>query len=281
VTRKQDLPWNQATVWDGRLVSAIVAVEAAGAALMIMRGQPVAAKETGDQLKTAVDLAAEGWVLGYLRGLYPDDAFLAEEAFEAGTLPWSAPNAFWTVDALDGTRSFVEGYDGFCVQVAYVCEGTPVVAAIHEPTAGATFVAAHGAGAYRRVLGQAWCRLACKASPDWPKHPRFIDSTPPGGAVGALRQRLGGTFVECGSIGLKICRIAEDRADLFIKELRFKLWDVTPGDLVLREAGGKLGLWEGGTIPYGADAVYLRNLVAAPASLFQLAVGDLTSSSSV
>jgi 3'-phosphoadenosine 5'-phosphosulfate (PAPS) 3'-phosphatase len=87
--------------------------------------------------------------------------------------------------------------------------------------------------------------------------------------------RVSGEFIECGSIGLKICRVADGSADVFAKELTFKLWDVAPGDLILREAGGRLGLWTGEAIPFNTKQVYFENLLAAPSGLFELVMEEL------
>ncbi len=240
---------------DGRLAAALCAVRGAGAALSAVRGRSDRGVEVGDQLKTAVDRAAEGWVLGYLEGSFPGDAFLAEERFEAEAVPEAealarvrGAGAFWTIDALDGTRSFIDGFDGYCVQVAYLRDGVPMVAAIDEPASGLTWAAIAGAGAHLCDRG-AWRRVAPRAVADWPLAPRFIDSTPPRGPVGQVVARRGGLFVECGSIGVKAIRVARGDADVFAKDLRFKLWDVAPADLVLRETGNLLGTWNGAPIP--------------------------------
>lgn len=256
-----------------RLAAALCAVRGAGAALMAVRGRTTKGAEIGDQLKTAVDRAAEGWVLGYLEAAFPGDAFLAEERYEA-TGAWDPPAAFWTVDALDGTRSFIDGFDGFCVQVAYLRGGVPVVAAIDEPAFGITWGAVAGHGAHVLRAG-GWSRVSPRALSSYPDHPRFIDSTPPRGPVGAVVARRSGRFVEHGSIGAKAVRVAGDEADVFAKDLRFKLWDVAPADLVLRETGGKLGTWDGAPIPYTGTQVAIRGLLAAPEGLFEQVVSDL------
>ena len=84
---------------------------------------------------------------------YPADAILAEEAFEQKKAAWTAPASFWTVDALDGTASFVDGFEGFCIQAAYIVDGAPVLGVIHEPVRQMTYWAIRGAGAYRRTAG--------------------------------------------------------------------------------------------------------------------------------
>ena len=270
------LPWSQQDRLTNRVAVALDAVQAAGAALMVLRQGPVESREgEGGQLKTGVDLAAEGWVGGYLHGSFPCDEYLCEEAFENAGLPWTAPESFWTIDALDGTRSFVEGFDGFCVQTAWVSNGRPVVSAIYEPAAGASFVAIAGQGAFHCAAGGEWRRLRCQPMPDWPAAPRFVDSIPPRDVVGDLMARRNARFVECGSIGLKACRVAEGRADIYAKRLRFKLWDVAPPQVVITEAGLKLGRWNGRPISYDTPEVYFQNILVAPDGLFERVAAEL------
>jgi 3'-phosphoadenosine 5'-phosphosulfate (PAPS) 3'-phosphatase len=83
--------------------------------------------------------------------------------------------------------------------------------------------------------------------------------------------------VECGSVGLKIARVAENAADVYAKDFRFRLWDVAPGDVLLREAGGRIGLWDGSPIAYNGDQVEWRRLLAVPGNDFGGAVAALGS----
>ena len=43
-------------------------------------------------------------------------------------------------------------------------------------------------------------------------------------------------YIECGSIGLKNFKVAENSAHLFVKNVTVRDWDVAPGDLILSEA---------------------------------------------
>lgn len=258
------------------MVAAREAAKSAGAGLMALRGGSAGGMEgAGGQLKTAVDSAAEGWVLGYLKALYPDDCFLCEERFERSSGEWNAPSAYWTVDALDGTRSFVEGFDGFCVQVAYVADGEVSLGVVHEPVRGVTYSAVAGQGAFVQHGEATLESLRLTNGGYWPPEPVFVDSTPPKGVVARVMKKRAARFMECGSIGVKICRVSDGSADVFAKALTFKLWDTAPGDAILRESGGRLGTWSGETIPYGGRQVYFDNILAAEESLFSLVVNDL------
>ncbi len=244
---------------------------------MALRGRGMEGREAaGGQLKTAADHVSEERVYGCLREQFPSDHFLCEERFEQSGLEWTAPGAFWTIDALDGTRSFVEGYDGFCVQVAYVEGGRVMLGVVHEPVRGVSFWAVRGQGAYWQAGNSGTPgRLNIRRTTKWPPDPVFADSTRPGGDVGRFMAARNGRFLECGSIGLKIIRVAEGAAHVYAKALTFKLWDVAPGDLILEEAGGRLGLWDGSPIPYGGTRVRFENILAAPEALFQDAAGFL------
>lgn len=259
-----------------RLASAIAAVTSAGAALLELRGAALRAEEQGSQLKTAFDLAAEGWVLGLLRGQHAGDRFLAEERHaEQGA--WSpGDGTYWTVDALDGTRSYVEGYDGFCVQVAFVEAGRPVIGVIAEPVARVCYAAAVGLGAQRLHLDAGvWQPLAERSLASWPQQPRFVDSTRPGGRVGELFRQRNARHVECGSVGLKACRVAAGEADVYAKAFRFRLWDVAPAEVILGETGSSLRLWSGRRLDYGQAPVEHENLVVAPRGLMPSIVESL------
>jgi 3'(2'), 5'-bisphosphate nucleotidase len=265
-----------ASTWSERVSVARTAAECAGAGLMALRGRALGARTAGDQLKTAADAAAEGWVLGYLESFFPEDPVLSEERFEREGVEWAAPNAYWTVDALDGTRSFAEGFDGFCTQIAWVEAGVVRVGVVHVPVERVTYLAAEGCGAYRIDPDGRCRRLGVEGSGTWPEEPVFVDSTPPGGPVGTLFARHGGRLLECGSIGLKACRVADGAADVFAKELRFKLWDVAPADRILQEAGGRLGLWTGDGLAYDGRQVVYRDLLAAGSELFRRVAEELS-----
>jgi fructose-1,6-bisphosphatase/inositol monophosphatase family enzyme len=262
--------------WAKRLDVAIAAVRAAGAALIELRGTIRGEEADGGQLKTSTDLAAEGWVLGFLQGSYPDELYLAEERHERSGMAWQGADVYWTIDALDGTRSYVEGFPGFCVQVAFIDRGQPRLGVIGEPVTGAIYIAAEGAGAWKLVGGQA-TRL--RGSTVQLRQPglRFVDSTRPSGPIGALFDANQGQFVECGSVGLKIVRVAEDAADVYAKRFTYKLWDVAPGEVLLREVGATLGTWNGKPIDYAGGRTHYTSVLAASSALYADLAAELGS----
>ena len=69
-------------------------------------------------------------------------------------------------------------------------------------------------------------------------------------------------YYECGSISLKICNIAENKADLFVKDMQPRDWDMAAPDLVLSEAGGEITNINGKSIIYGKSNRKHNGLIA-------------------
>jgi 3'-phosphoadenosine 5'-phosphosulfate (PAPS) 3'-phosphatase len=72
--------------------------------------------------------------------------------------------------------------------------------------------------------------------------------------------------MECGSISLKICKVAEQSADLFFKgrDVIIRDWDVAAPQVIIEEAGGFLTDINGNEIAYRGS--YERTGVVAAAS---------------
>ena len=81
-------------------------------------------------------------------------------------------------------------------------------------------------------------------------------------------------FVECGSVGLKICRVVEDAADVYAKRFTYKLWDVAPGEVLVREVGARLGSWRGEPIDYSGARTHFESVLVATAPLYDELVGS-------
>ena len=75
----------------------------------------------------------------------------------------------------------------------------------------------------------------------------FIDNTKtPHGITRKLMNSLNtNLYIESGSIGLKSVLVADGSADLFIKNVTVRDWDLAPAYVILSEVGGDLSLING------------------------------------
>jgi 3'(2'), 5'-bisphosphate nucleotidase len=184
----------------------------------------------GTQFKADADQRAHDAFVAALGRLAPTIPVVSEEDEQARAV--SRPDRYFLIDPIDGTASYARGFPSFVTQVALMDAGRPTMAAVHAPVLGVTWRAACGGGAF---LDDRRLRLA-------PRGARLlvIDNYPqPRGVADALVRLLPATgYLECGSIALKACRVADGTADVFVKDVAVYDWDVAPADLILSEAGG-------------------------------------------
>jgi 3'(2'), 5'-bisphosphate nucleotidase len=198
------------------------------------------------QFKAQADEMAHRELVTRLQALDPHLPIVSEE--DLGSQREERPQRYWLIDPIDGTASFAQGYDGFVTQVALIEEQAPSVAAIFAPAYSQLFTAERGRGAWRD--GE---RLQVNPG----AATTLIDNFPKAQGVAALIfQGLKLTrYLESGSIALKICRVADQTADLFVKDVPVRDWDLAPAHLVLEEAGGKLTDGQGKAVAYAGTFV--------------------------
>jgi fructose-1,6-bisphosphatase/inositol monophosphatase family enzyme len=209
-------------------------------------------KNPGD-LVTIADHEAEVRITDALRRAYPDALVLGEEATAADPTMLdrfrSAEHAF-TVDPVDGTKNFVHGSRDHAVMVAELRGGEVVRCWIWQPQHETAYVAERGAGAWGN--GQRLVR------PPLGEDLRGVTSRRSwlGRALGTLRA-LDLTWVCCG---VDYPKLVEGAAD-FALYRRAKPWDHAPGSLLLTEAGGFVGTFDGS--PYRPQHDPPLGLIAA------------------
>ena len=82
---------------------------------------------------TAADQKAEKIIVDGLRKLTPDIPVVAEEEISRGAEVNVSGNIFWLVDALDGTREFINKREEFTVNIALISEETPIIGVVGVP----------------------------------------------------------------------------------------------------------------------------------------------------
>jgi myo-inositol-1(or 4)-monophosphatase len=190
-----------------------------------------------------VDRAAEQALIAAIRKAYPGHGFLAEES---GAAP--GDDYTWVIDPLDGTTNFLHGFPQFAVSVACRHRGRAEVAVVFDPLRGELFTAERGAGTQ---LDGRRLRVSQRVSLDgaligtgfpfrenrrWLKPylamlERVMDAT-----AGVRRP---------GAASLDLAYVAAGRLDGFW-EAGLSPWDTAAGNLLITEAGGRVGNLTGG-----------------------------------
>lgn len=202
----------------------------------------VAGEWDGPQFKAQADLMAHEELTEKLANLAPDVPIISEESQAS----WVdiRPECHWLIDPIDGTASFVQGYSGFVTQVALIVDRVPQLAAICVPAFQSLYTAERGQGAFLNGV-----RLFREQT--FPPKV-LIDNYPePRGVTLQAYSELHFThYIECGSISLKICKVADGSADVFFKTVTIRDWDLAAAHLVMEETGGFLTDIYGNRIEY-------------------------------
>jgi len=200
-----------------------------------------------------------------LRPLRPSATWADE--FESA-LPTSGE--LWAIDALDGAVQYLHGLPHWCVSVALVRDGAPVLAVLHSPTLDETYAATLGGGATRngapiapadkRELIAAY--VATSSPPFVAQKPALVSLA--GRSLSAMLGTVGAVR-NLGAQAWQAADVAGGRLDAF--------WQYGADDvnfvgaaLLAREAGAIVSDAAGQPWRAGADSI----LVAAPSLHAQL-----------
>lgn len=184
---------------------------------------------------TAMDADVERFIRAAIAQRYPGEAVLGEEDGASGRL--DAGGRIWIVDPIDGTANYARGIAHYCVSIACVEDGQPLVGALHDPCHDRLYGAALGGGAWLGTQRLAVSPLASleAATVECGWSPRR-----PAADWLALVERVmssGCAVRRAGSGALGLADVAAGRVEAYC-ELHINSWDCAAGILLVREAGG-------------------------------------------
>jgi myo-inositol-1(or 4)-monophosphatase len=223
---------------------------------------PAHSKEHGD-IATAANNEAENSIVATIRSAFPEHAILGEES---GHIEGARDRAGfkWIVNPVDGTVNFLHGYPYFAVSVA-LAHGTEIThAVVFDPVRDELYTAVRGKGA--QLNGAPIRASSCMALDHalvgtyFPERqsPRMAEYLP---LFIALAARCPG-LRRAESASLDLAYVAAGRLDGFwVNSL--KPWDVAAGALLIKEAGGRVGDFAGGT-----DFLRASEVIAAAPGVF-------------
>ena len=158
----------------------------------------------------------------------------------------------WIVDPLDGTKEFIKRNGDFTVNIALVREGVPIAGVIYLPVQRDIYFAADGLGAYKLSDIIRWeedatlkgwiekaIRLPQKEERDLPVvvASRSHLSAETEEYIARLKQKYGGAQLVSRGSSIKICLVAEGRADVYPRFAPTMEWDTAAGHAIARAAG--------------------------------------------
>ena len=188
-----------------------------------------------------VDRAAEDAIIEILLEAYPDHEILAEESGVRGESEYQ-----WIIDPLDGTTNFLHSFPQYAVSIALLHKGVLNQAVIYDPARNDLFTATKGRGAYlndRRLRVSKETHLKNALIGTGFPYTNFTHIDAYMGMFRDLIQKTAG-LRRPGSAALDLAYTAAGRFDGFF-EIGLKPWDIAAGCLLVQEAGGLVGDFQG------------------------------------
>jgi len=234
-----------------RMMDALIdPVRVAGDAIMKIHASGVAARDKPDGSPvTDADEAAEAILLAALADVAPQIAVVSEENAESHAL--AAPDCFFLVDPIDGTKEFLrpDGSGAFTVNIGLIIDGAPVMGIVFAPAHDRLFTGIVGLGA-AETTNAIRREIAVRDVP--PTGPVAVASrSHRDDATNTWLADHGITETVSTGSSVKFCLVAAGEADVYPRFGPTMEWDTAAGDAVLRAAGGRMEYPQGGVFDYG------------------------------
>lgn len=248
---------------DTQLTRALIALaEKAGVAIMDIYHTDFDVEAKADESPlTQADLAAHRIIVEGLAQLTPDIPVFSEESdppdFEIRQ-QWSR---YWLVDPLDGTKEFVNRNGEFTVNIALIDNHQPVFGVVAVPVQSVVYTGDQTEGAFRYAAGEVEPITGRKRNDADPLV--VVASRSHGGErlekyMAALSATFGEVVRTPVGSSLKLCILAEGRADFYPRLGPTSEWDIAAAHAVLSAAGGSVWAADGSALTYNRKSSVLN-----------------------
>jgi 3'(2'), 5'-bisphosphate nucleotidase len=198
---------------------------------------------------------------------------LSEESGSVSYEERSRWTTYWLVDPLDGTKEFIKKNGEFTVNIALIENGVPIAGVVYVPVEQTLYLGlAHGIEGMERGAFKA--DSAAGKSFDALKDlfkPIRVSGSPKGSLkvvaskshcndetrefIAALQEKYGDPELVSRGSSLKLCMVAEGRADIYPRIAPTMEWDTAAAHAVVSAAGGAVFEYDDkiDATGYGAD----------------------------
>lgn len=180
---------------------------------------------------------------------------------EGKTIPYEERKEweyFWMVDPLDGTKEFVKRNGEFTVNIALIHNQQSLLGVIYVPVTDELYIGGEGIGAFK--IPKWGEKLSTEPLQHWlnDEHQLPKKSKRPFTIVGSRshmspeteafieekRKEKGEVELISKGSSLKLCMVAEGRADCYPRFAPTMEWDTAAGQAIVEAMGGKVMEWE-------------------------------------
>jgi len=201
---------------------------------------------------TEADIASHQILNTGLVKLNNNIPILSEEGNDAAK---QEESLFWLIDPLDGTKEFINKNGEFTVNIALIEQGAPILGIVFSPAVEENYYGAINIGAFKikgtertNILPNKQkedeCLVTLSKSHKSKEDEWFIDE---------CKKRFGVVHEIPTGSSLKLCKVAEGKADIYSRLGPTYQWDIAAGQAVVESAGGVVNDLSGNPLSYKFD----------------------------
>ena len=214
-----------------------------------------------DHPVTDADLRANECIHAIIQQAFPNDGWLSEETRDSSDR--LGRRRVWIVDPLDGTKEFIEKIPEFCVSIALVEDGVPIVGVIYNPISSELFSAARGLGMYRNGTQRRTSETSDLAN----TRVLVSRSETARGEWSLFKNSF--RLVPTGSVAYKLALVAAGVGDATCTLTPKHEWDVCAGAALVCEAGGQIADCNGQPLKFNQPDPIFPGMIATNGRLFE------------
>ncbi|MDW7550947.1 3'(2'),5'-bisphosphate nucleotidase CysQ [Pseudoalteromonas peptidolytica] len=206
---------------------------------------------------TEADLAAHKVILAGLKELTPELPILSEES---AVIDWEERRqwqSYWLVDPIDGTKEFIKKNGEFTVNIALINNGEPILGVVHAPALNESYLAEQSIGAFKQT-GEARIELKVTTKPNQGVIKVVGSRSHPSADLAQYLTRFEQVDMVPKGSSLKLCLVAEGKADVYPRLGPTSEWDTGAGHAVANIAGASVAQLNGEPLRYNQKADYLN-----------------------
>ncbi|MFZ1889347.1 MAG: 3'(2'),5'-bisphosphate nucleotidase CysQ [Candidatus Binataceae bacterium] len=207
-----------------------------------------------DNPVTQADLEADHAIKRILHEPFPEYGWLSEET--ADSADRLERRRVWIVDPLDGTKEFINGVPEFCVAIALIEDGEPILGVTYNPIRREMFWGARGLGCHlnRKRVRVSRTRLLHRAK---------VLASRSEAARGEWQVFHGRLIVSpTGSVAYKLALVAAGKGDATFTRSPKSEWDIASGAALIALGGGTITDIRGRKLSFNNRNVKLEGLIA-------------------
>ncbi|WP_440054843.1 3'(2'),5'-bisphosphate nucleotidase CysQ [Pseudoalteromonas sp. T1lg65] len=206
---------------------------------------------------TEADLAAHKIIVAGLKQLTPDLPILSEESASIDWRERQLWQQYWLVDPIDGTKEFIKKNGEFTVNIALIDRGEPILGVVHAPAINESYLAEKSIGAFKQC-GEARIELKVTKKANTGLIKVVGSRSHPSPDLAQFLEQFDETEMVPKGSSLKLCLVAEGKADIYPRLGPTSEWDTGAGHAVASIAGATVSQLDGSPLLYNTKAEYLN-----------------------